>query len=186
MKQFLNQIHKVDEQVLDEYLSHWKPVEIKRKTILTEQGKTEKFLYLLTSGIQKAYFIKQEKEHVVAFITAPSFSGIFESFFSQTASNYYLESISTCELLRLPYLKHMQLIEEYPCIETLFRKALELALIGLSRRQYELMAYDIEMRFNLLMKRSPHLLHMAPQKDLASYLNMDPTNFSKLINSNLI
>ena len=65
-------------------------------------------------------------------------------------------------------------------IETLFRKATELLLIDTLNRYYELMAFDIETRFLNFMNRSPHLLNMISQKDLASYLRINQTNFSKL------
>ena len=68
-------------------------------------------------------------------------------------------------------------------IESLFRKATEMLLIGVLHRHYELMAYDIQSRFVSFARRSPHLFNMVPHKDLASYLNIDPTNFSKLLGS---
>lgn len=73
-------------------------------------------------------------------------------------------------------------MQEHREIETLFRKTTELFLMGVIQRQHELMAFDIETRFKTFVKRSPHLLNMVSQKDLASYLRMDSTNFSKLIN----
>ena len=74
-------------------------------------------------------------------------------------------------------------MQEHREIETLFRKATELFLVGVIQRQHELMAFDIETRFRVFVKRSAHLLQMVPQKDLASYLRMDATNFSKFMNS---
>ena len=68
-------------------------------------------------------------------------------------------------------------------IETLFRITTERFLVGVLQRQHELMAFDMETRFKLFVKRSPHLLNTISQKDLASYLRMDSTNFSKLMNS---
>jgi hypothetical protein len=68
-------------------------------------------------------------------------------------------------------------------IETLFRKATEFFLVGLLERYYELMALSMEGRFKAFVKRSPHLLGTIAQKDLASYLRIDSTNFSKLMNS---
>ncbi len=74
-------------------------------------------------------------------------------------------------------------MKEHRALETLFRKATEQILIGVLQRHYELMAFTIEERFRAFMKRSPHLLNMVPHKDLASYLRIDPTNFSKLLAS---
>lgn len=181
MKTYLSQFHNVPNSILDAYISHWKPYQLPKKTIMTAPGETERFMYYVIKGIQKSYYLNEDKQHTIAFAYAPSFSGIPESFFTQTPSRYYLETITDSEFLRISYEKHQQLMEEYRPIETLFRKATEFFLVGTLQRQHEMMALDMESRFTAFVKRSPHLLQMVSQKDLASYLNIDPSNFSKLM-----
>lgn len=183
MKAFLSEFYEVKEEILDIYIAHWSEYDLPRKTIMTAPGETERYLYYVIEGIQKSYYLGEDKQHVIAFAYAPSFSGIPESFFTQTPSRYFLETISDSHFLRLPYQKHQELMQEYRPVETLFRKATELFLNGVLQRQHELMAFDMETRFRIFAKRSPHLLNMLSQKDLASYLRIDATNFSKLMNS---
>lgn len=54
---------------------------------------------------------------------------------------------------------------------------------GLVMRYHRLLAYSMEERFKDLMKNNSHLINKIPQKDLANYLKIDPTNFSKLLNN---
>lgn len=183
MHNFFSSIHPVEDAVLDEYLSHWKPYELPRKTIMTAPGETERYFYFVEEGIQKSYYLSDTKQHVIAFAYAPSFSGIPESFFTQSPSRYYLETITKSKFRRISFEKHVDLMEKYRPIETLFRKTTELFLAGVIQRQHELMAFDMETRFKVFAARSAHLLHMVSQKDLASYLRIDATNFSKLMNS---
>lgn len=183
LKDFLTGIHPISEDILDEYVAHWESFEAPRKAILTEAGKTEHYLYYVTKGIQRSYYLNEEKEHVIAFTYPPSFSGIPESFLPQKPSKYFLETITPSHFLRLPYEKHQELMSQHRPVETLFRIAVEQILVGILERHYELMAYSIEERFKAFARRSPHLLNMVPHKDLASYLRMDPTNFSKLLSS---
>lgn len=183
MKKFLSNIYKINDKILDEYLSHWSEYSAPKKTIISESGKTERYLYFVKEGIQKSYYLNEGKEHVMFFAYTPSFSGIVESFFTQTPSKYDLETITDSHFLRLSYTKHNQLIQEHRELETLFRKITELFLLGIIERHHELMAFNVETRFKIFVNRSPHLLNMVPQKDMASYLRIDPTNFSKLINT---
>ena len=183
MKAYLSNFHQVDDPVLEAYISHWSAYKLPRKTIMTAPGETERFFYFVIQGIQKSYYLNEDKQHVIAFAYAPSFSGIPESFFTQTPSRYFLETITDSQFLRLSHEKHQQLMKEYRPIETLFRKATEYLLVGVLQRQHELMAFDMETRFRLFVNRSAHLLNMISQKDIASYLRMDSTNFSKLMNS---
>ncbi|MEM7102810.1 MAG: cyclic nucleotide-binding domain-containing protein [Bacteroidota bacterium] len=183
IKPFLRQIHDIGDAILDEYVSHWKPYFVPKKTIMTAPGETERYLYFVEQGIQKSYYLAEEKQHVIAFAYAPSFSGIPESFFGQEPSRYFLETIEDSTFLRISAEKQLELMERYREIETLLRKATEGFLSGMIQRHHELMAFDMETRFRTFVKRSPHLLNMVAQKDLASYLRIDSTNFSKMMNS---
>ncbi len=181
MKEFLNYLHNVDDEVLEEYLSHWREYAAPKHTVMTAAGETERYMYFVVEGIQKSYYQRGDKQHIIAFTYPPSFSGIPESFLVQVPSNYFLETITDSKFKRLSFEKHQQLMQAHREIETLFRKATEKLLIGIMQRHYELMALDMQTRFTSFVKRSPHLLHMVSQKDLASYLRIDPTNFSKLL-----
>ncbi|TAI49488.1 Crp/Fnr family transcriptional regulator [Flagellimonas allohymeniacidonis] len=183
MKAFFTKIHPVEDEILEEYLSHWSPHSTSKKTILTHPGKTETYIYYVKHGIQKSYYLNEDKEHIMFFAYSPSFSGVVESFLTQTPSKYYLETITDSEFMRLSYAKHQELIQKHRSLETLFRKITEQFLVGIIERHHQLMAFNAETRFTQFAKRSPHLFQLVPQKDIASYLRIDPTNFSKMMNS---
>ena len=181
MKEYLQSFHPVSDPILEEYLSHWKEFSLPKRQIMTAAGETERYMYFVKEGIQKSYFEKDGKQHVIAFAYAPSFSGVPESFHTQTPSRYFLETITDSHFIRISYEKHTELMEKHREIETMVRKTLSWFLVGVIQRQHELMAFDMETRFKVFVERSSHLLNMVSQKDLASYLRIDPTNFSKLM-----
>jgi CRP-like cAMP-binding protein len=181
LKTFWQQIHPLSEEEEADFLAAWKPIHFKRKEIITQAGDTERYIYFVVEGIQHAYFLKDGKAHTTAFTYAPSFSGAVDSFITQRPAKVSLECLTDSTLLRIPYYELQILIKKHRGIETFFRKGTEGLLVGLMERHYELLALDIEERFKVFVQRSPHLLNMIPQKHLASYLNIHPTNFSKLI-----
>ncbi len=183
LKRFLTSQYQVAPEILDEYTAHWLPHIAPKKTILSEPGRTENYLYYLKDGIQKSYFLHDGKAHVMFFAYAPSFSGIVESFLTQTPSSYCLEAVTESHFLRISYAKHNELIRKHRELETLFRKITEQFLLGIIERHHQLKAFDVETRFRQFAKRSPHLFHLVAQKDIASYLRIDPTNFSKLMHA---
>jgi CRP-like cAMP-binding protein len=183
LKKFLSSFYEVNDKILEEYLSHWSEYSVPKKTIITEPGEIEHYMYFVENGTQKSYYLNEGKEHVMFFAYNSSFSGIVESFLTQTPSKYFLETITDSKFLRLPYEKHNQLIKEHREIETLFRKITEHFLIIVVEKLQQLMTFNTETRFKNFMKSDSHMLNMIPQKDIASYLRMDPTNFSKLINT---
>lgn len=180
---FLQQIEPIPDDVLAQYLDLWSIYEVPKQTIMTAPGETERYMYFVLEGVQKSYYQHHDKQHIIAFTYTPSFSGIPESFLTQTPARYFLETLSASSFLRIPYERHVAFMEAHREIETLIRKATEFFLIGLMERHYELMALTIQERFQVFTKRSPHLLQLVSHKDLASYLRIDPSNFSKLYNS---
>lgn len=183
IKDYLQRIHPVPDDILDEYLSLWEPFELKKKQMINTPGQTERYSYLVLQGYQKSYYLQDGKQHIIAFTYPPSFTGIPESFLRQQPSKYFLETMTDSRFLRLSYDKHLDTMQRWREIETLYRKFIELVLVGFAERYYWLMAHDIETRFRDFWSRSPHLVNQIPHKDLASYLRIDPTNFSKLLSS---
>ena len=182
IKSFLLNFHDIEQHILDKYLSYWTEYSLPKKTVMTSPGNKERYIYFVIEGSQRSYYLKDGKEHVMFFAYAPSFSGVMESFFTQTPSRYYLETISDSHFLRLPYAKHAELIQQYRPLETLFRKITEILLASVIERHHELLTFDTQTRLSIFLDRSAHLLNIIPHKHLASYLRIDPTNFSKMIN----
>ncbi|MEM6261531.1 MAG: Crp/Fnr family transcriptional regulator [Bacteroidota bacterium] len=181
---YLANIYPTDRDQLETYSSGWKAYSAPKKTILTTPDTTEGYLYFVHEGIQKSYYLHGAKQHVMFFAYAPSFSGVVESFLTQTPSRYFLETITDSHFFRISYEQHQEMVYQYREIETLFRKITEMFLAGIIERHHEFLAYSAEERLAIFLKRSPHLLNMVSQKDLASYLRIDPTNFSKMVNRN--
>jgi len=74
----------------------------------------------------------------------------------------------------------MRLYDTIPAMERFGRLILEELLAGRATREIEQIALGAEERYRRLLVRSPHLLQLVPQKDIASYLRMTPETFSRL------
>jgi CRP-like cAMP-binding protein len=184
LQQFINVVHPLKEEEMGKFLAIWQPLECKRKTILTAAGETEKYLYFVLEGVQRAFYIGNEKqEATIVFTYAPSFSGVADSFLTQTPSNYFLETLTSSRFLRAPYKQLDHLMNEYPAIQRMVLQLTSFALKGVLERQIELQCFSAGEKFKTLLKRSPHVLQIIPHKYLASYLGIDATTFSKLLGS---
>jgi CRP-like cAMP-binding protein len=172
------------EKESEEFMAIWQPFECRRKTILTAAGETEKYLYFVLEGVQRAFYVgEQKQEATIVFTYPPSFSGIADSFLTQTPSHFFLETLTTSRFLRTSYKRVNDLMELYPDIRKLVLQLTAFALKGVLERQIELQCFSAEEKFIALLKRSPYVLQMIPHKYLASYLGLDPTTFSKLLGS---
>jgi CRP-like cAMP-binding protein len=184
LQQFIKAVYPLKEEEMEKLLAVWQPFECKRKTILTAAGETEKYLFFVLEGVQRAFYIGNEKqEATIVFTYAPSFSGVADSFLTQTPSKYFLETLTSSHFLRASYKQLDQLMNEYPAIQRMVLQLTSFALKGVLERQIELQCFSAEEKFRTLLKRSPHVLQIIPHKYLASYLGIDATTFSKLLGS---
>lgn len=184
LQKFVLQLYPLKPEEADAFVADWQPLTVKRKTILTTAGETERYLYFVVEGIQRAFYLGQEnKEATIVFTYPPSFSGVADSFLTQTPSLYFLETITASRFLRISYEQVQQLMKQYPGIQQMIFNATAAALKGALHRQIELLCFSNEEKFKTLLQRSSHILNLVPHKYLASYLGMDATNFSKLLGS---
>lgn len=182
VRDFIQKIFPLGEEELDAFCSTWQPLECKRKTILTAAGETERYLYFVLEGVQRAFYIGTEKqEATIVFMYPPSFGGIADSFLTQTPSAYFYETLTSSRFLRTTYKQVAGLMNRYPEIQQMIIHLNGFVIKGLLERQVELQCYSAEERFRALLNRSPHVLQIIPHKYLASYLGLDATTFSKLL-----
>lgn len=184
LRQFISAGFPLKEKEMEALTSIWQPYACKRKTILTAAGETERYLYFVLEGVQRAFHIGHDKqEATIVFMYPPSFSGVADSFLTQTPSAFFLETLTSSRFLRTPYKLIDDLMEQYPDIRKMVLQMTAFVLKGVLQRQMELQCFSAEEKFRALLKRSPHILQIIPHKYLASYLGLDPTTFSKLMGS---
>lgn len=182
LRDFITRIHPLDNAAWTAFSEHWQLHIARRKTILTAAGETERYLYFVLDGVQRAFHLSDSgREATIVFTYPPSFSGVPDSLLTGLPSPFYLETLTASRFLRLRGEHFLQLLEDWPYIKTMVVKALAAQLSGVLRRQAELQVSSSEEKFRALMARSPHLLNLVPHKHIASYLGIDATNFSKML-----
>ena len=182
LQKFITPIHPLREEEWNDFAAIWQPFSAKRKTVLTAAGETEKYLYFVTEGVQRAFYMDEDgNESTIVFMYPYSFSGVADSFLLQQPSRYYLETLTKSEFIRTTYHQVQELADRYHNFEKLLRKATNYTLAGALERQIELQSFSAEKKFRTLLKRSPHVLTLIPHKYLASYLGIDAATFSKLL-----
>lgn len=184
LKEAVDRIHPLSTADWEAFSSPWKLKSAARKELLTTAGQKENHLYFITEGVQRIFYLNDSgKEATVLFTYAPSFGGVVDALLLQQPSKYFYETITASTFLQLSFYELNQLMLTRPAVEAFVRKALSISLSGLLERIVDLQCYSSEEKFRKLLHRSPHILQLVPHKYLASYLGIDATNFSKLLNT---
>lgn len=181
--QYLKSFYAIDFGDFEMLFDQLEPQSFKKGEIIIAPGEVQRHLYFVKSGVQMSFFETDDKTHIIAFTYAPNLCAIPESFQFQRPSKYFLSCLSSSEMYCISFHSLEAFFEKSQKIERLFRKMSEAMLNGLIDRHVELHALSMEERFRTFCKRSPQLLQVVPHKYIASYLSIDPTNFSKLFNT---
>jgi len=183
LKRLVNSIGQLEENDWNAFSSIWESYSAKRKTVITSQGDTERYLYFVLEGVQRVYYLDAlGREATLVFTYPPSFGGVIDSLLLHQPSRYFYETITSSKFLKAPFAKLEKLLNASPDLERIFRQGTAGALSGVLERLVELQCYSSEEKFRKLLARSPHILKVVPHKYLANYIGIDATNFSKLMN----
>lgn len=181
--EYFSSIHDITMEDYEMMAQHFRGRKFRKGEYAVLQGNTQKDLFFIEEGVMMYCFDVDKKANILGFAYPPSAVAIPESFFFQKPSSYDLACLTDCDVKSISYQNLQALFDKSQQIERLFRKMTESAAIALISRQIELRSTNIEERFIRFCNRSPHLLKVVPHKYIAAYLNINPTNFSKLYNS---
>lgn len=182
--EFVSALQPLKEEEWLAFEAIWQPFACRRKTVLTAAGEKERYLYFVLEGVQRSFYVGGGRSEATVVFSYPySFSGVADSFLTQTPSLFYFETLTSSSFLRTSYVQLEEVMKDFPAVRGLVLRATAFALKGVLERQVELQCSSAEEKFRQLLTRSPHVLHLIPHKYLASYLGIDATTFSKLLGS---
>jgi CRP/FNR family transcriptional regulator, anaerobic regulatory protein len=158
----------------------WEPRSFAKGELISVPGRTEQYFHIVERGVQRLFVPYDGQEVCLGFSYDGSWSGDYDSFLRREGGRFAVQAITPSLLWGVTYADLKHLYEVSPPMERFGRRILEELLIGRATREVEQLTLSAEQRFEALMRRSPHLLQLVPQKDIASYLRMTPETFSRL------
>ena len=158
----------------------WSESAFSKGALVSRIGEVEQRFYIVKSGVQRMSFPHDGEDICVGFSYDGSWSGVFDSFVSRKPGRFELRALVDSVLLGISHADLQRLYDELPVMERFGRLILEELVVGRATREIEQLSLSAEERYDRLVTRSPTLLQLVPQKDVASYLRMKPETFSRL------
>lgn len=184
LKEYIHAIQPLSEEAWSDFSQIWTLKSYGRKEVITNSGTTEDSLYFVMEGVQRIfYYDDQDREATLALSYPHSFTGVVDSFLLRQPSKYNFETLSSSQLLKTSHSALMEVSMKHSEIAELIQLITNHAFAGVLERMVELQCFSSTEKFKKLLQRSPQVLQLVPHKYLANYLGINPTNFSKLLNS---
>lgn len=171
---------KLTDAEWEEVAPCWSAYHFPKGAFISEAGRVEKRFYIVQDGVQRLYFEHDGNEHCLGFSYDHSWSGDYDSFVTQRPGRFQVQAVTDSVLVGIERADLLRLYDRIPAMDRFGRLILEEVVVGRATREIELLTLGAEERYRRLLQRSPHLLQLVPQKDIASYLRMTPETFSRL------
>ena len=171
-------IGKDDEGII---LSAFEPISIKKKKDLLVAGQVCNYLYFITRGCLRSFYIDSKGvEHVYQIRMDNNWIGDIDSYFTRQKSKYNIEALEDSDLLRIPVDRLEQLFIEIPSLERYFRILFQKAYINALNRLSATMWETAIERYNEMLKEHPEVFQRVSLVHIASYLGITPESLSRI------
>jgi CRP/FNR family transcriptional regulator, anaerobic regulatory protein len=160
---------------------HCQICEIKNKEHVLKEGEVCRDKYFILRGVLRKYInTPAGDQQIFQFSIEDWWMTDYASLESGKPSQYNIQAVENCVLVRINKDSLEKLYREIPAMETYFRKILQRAYEATLWRVHVIFAYSGEERYRNFSSAFPDFVQRIPQYMLASYLGFTPEFLSKL------
>ena len=182
LKLYLDKITSISSSDWSFFISKLQRRVIAKKSVFIKVTQIENHISFIESGIVRLFIPKDnpEKEITFGFSFENQFVSAYDSFLTQSPSNYQLQALTETTVLSISY-KDLQSVYKSTQIGNLIGRltAEDLFLIK-SKREQNLLNLNAEQRYLKLFKERPELLKSVPLKYISSYIGVTAQALSRI------
>jgi CRP-like cAMP-binding protein len=180
IREYYEQIVKLQDNEWEFIASHFERKVFAKNQIITRHGETENYLSFVEMGIIRFYIPDDESELTFNFSLEKEFTCAYDSFLTQTPSEYELQALSETVVWRISFEDLQSVYAQTKVGNYLGRLTAEKLFLTKSRRELSLLKYTAKERYLNLFREQPDILRRIPLKYVASYIGITPQGLSRI------
>ena len=180
LKTYIEQRISLTENDVDLLEKIFVPVRLSAKSVFIEAGKTARFLYFLSEGIVKGYKNGDGKIVVEHLVDAGRFLTSIDSFFAQTESTDYFETVTDCTLYKISKSDFDLLKQSGSKWSAFIESATNETIRCKMQRLNDFQTLTAKERYLKFMDRTPNLALHVSVENIASFLGIEPQSLSRI------
>ncbi len=154
-------------------------LEVKKETLILEEGKICRHLYFLEKGLLRFFILKEGNDITKYFTDVPYALTSQKSFSTQQPAKESIEALEDCILWQMSYDDAHRLLENKRW-NTFIRLLIQEVQTFTEEILEEMQTETAEKRYKILLENNPDLLQRVPLKHLASYFGIAPQSLSRI------
>lgn len=172
----------ISEDEWNEFSSGFSVVEAEKGKILcSPDEQTDKFSVVLKGIIRNYDFDSDGKEYTKVFRGPGGLIGPYAEILSHSPVKYVIQAVTDVQFIVFSYRDFSGMMDKYKSWETLGRKFAEINYLEKEKKEYELMHFNAEERYELFLKEHGPLVDQIPQYQVASFLGISPEALNRLL-----
>jgi CRP-like cAMP-binding protein len=170
-----------DTNGLDDVLSHFKPVSIKRNGQLLRQGEVCRSVFFVSIGCLQVYVVDDNgNETTRDIVTENNWCSELISFGSGQPSTENIRAVEHSKLCAIDRSSFQTLMASVPQFDKVYKQILEASYANSVYRLNSFVSLSALDRIKWLMTHRPDLMTRLSSKLIASYLGISGETFSRL------
>ena len=166
---------------LNDILSHFTKEHVPKNQLLVQEGQICRKLYFVEKGMGRSYYLKEDGKEVTQwFFGIGKFMTSTDSFFNQSSSYYYLETLEDSILYSIRYDKMDFLLVKHHKMEKFIRLLAIEALANMARKVNAIQFQTAKQRYDYMISELPNIYDRAPLGNIASYLGITQETLSRI------
>lgn len=177
---YLNRFSPLEEIALQEFVESAKRKTYKKDDVILRNGETCPYIYFVCEGLIKSSLPGDEKEFIMRFFYENIMFSVFDSFFSQTPSNYSLVALEPTTVMTIRHDVMDRLCKRHHSIETFFRKLVSVAATKMMKRISEMLEDNATDRYHEFVAENSAIIQRISLGDLSKYLGITQQSLSRI------
>jgi len=181
LKTFLVTNFKCTRDEASVFASSFNYMKVAKNEILTDDGRTCRFIYFVLKGGVKAYFVDTKGSEKIRYVALENeFITSVYSFIKQTLSSEFICALEPSELLAISYTDFKYLLGINSLVKDFYIKMLEETYLYNHWRIETLLRLDAKQRYEYILDKNRELVQRLSNKNLSSYLGITQESLSRV------
>ncbi|TPN86766.1 Crp/Fnr family transcriptional regulator [Aquimarina algicola] len=148
--------------------------------LILTAGSTSKDIYLIVNGAARLYYYSEGKEITNQFFFEGEIIADMESMYSKKRSNYNIQLLEHCDLIKIRYSALEKLYQQYHDLESIGRKLAIECFLEENERNRSYQIQTAKERYQSLIKKHPNILNRINLGHIASYIGITQVQLSRI------
>lgn len=171
----------LSEELVEKLYNAFEPFSLKKGKTVYREGEVCKYLYFIEKGALRSYYIDNKGRNISHWF---SFENEIiaepKSFFKESKSNYFLETLEDVEMRRINLKSLNELFKASHEIEKFGRLLTLQLLIDINNKLLDLQFKSAKERYTTLVELHPDIFQRVSLGNIASYIGITQQSLSRI------